>query len=197
MHSLFSLGFVRLTGASAGPPFSASSADTIPEHSKRLGGTPASFNRCVPLAPQEPRLSLPMSKTFANENHVAANREAARERTYRGKLGDIRGIQPRSRRSRRARLFAADGIGWLATVRRDGSSRLHAIVPIFAAGHWPSSSPTHHQNTTTCCAMAATSCMLHWGRTTESSRSRAALPCRPTRQPAACLPQPQATRSGS
>lgn len=44
-----------------------------------------------------------------------------------------------------ARLFAREGIGWLATVRRDGAPRLHAIVPVFAAGHVgvfvPQSSP--------------------------------------------------------
>jgi hypothetical protein len=46
------------------------------------------------------------------------------------------------------RLFTSDGIGWLATVRRDGSPRLHAIVPIFAAGHVavfiPDSSPKRY-----------------------------------------------------
>lgn len=46
------------------------------------------------------------------------------------------------------RLFTNDGIGWLATVRRDGAPRLHAIVPIFAAGRVgvfiPDTSPKRH-----------------------------------------------------
>lgn len=42
-----------------------------------------------------------------------------------------------------ARLFAREGIGWLATLRKDGAPRLHAIVPLFAAGEVGVFIPAH------------------------------------------------------